>query len=112
VTTGFTTGIATVIATLQIKDMAGLQVGPMPEHFTDKVAMLWAARGTVSLQELGVAVATLGLLLGIPAADAAHPCAALGDRRGSPRSARCSTTSCRRSPSPPSARASRPSWMG
>jgi SulP family sulfate permease len=66
VTTGFTTGIATVIATLQIKDMAGLQVGPMPEHFTDKVAMLWAARGTVSLQELGVAVATLGLLLGIP----------------------------------------------
>src|SRR6185369_7717106 len=44
VTTGFTAGIATVIATLQIKDALGLQAGPMPEHFIEKVAVLWQAR--------------------------------------------------------------------
>lgn len=66
VTTGFTTGIATVIATLQIKDVLGLQVGPLPEHYVDKVAALWAARGTASLSELVVAGSTLALLLLIP----------------------------------------------
>lgn len=33
VTTGFTSGIAVVIATLQIKDFLGLHVVSMPEHF-------------------------------------------------------------------------------
>ncbi len=66
VTTGFTTGIATVIATLQIKDVLGLKVGPMPEHFTDKVAALWQARATASGLELMVAASTLGLLLLLP----------------------------------------------
>lgn len=66
VTTGFTTGIATVIATLQIKDVLGLKVGPMPEHYHEKVAALWAARGSADLRELGVAALTLALLLGLP----------------------------------------------
>src|SRR5215470_13968764 len=38
VTSGFTAGIATVIATLQLKDALGLTVATMPEHFLDKVA--------------------------------------------------------------------------
>ncbi|NUP06836.1 MAG: C4-dicarboxylic acid transporter DauA [Polyangiaceae bacterium] len=66
VTTGFTTGIATVIATLQIKDALGLQVGSMPEHFTDKVAAMWSARSTIQPAEIGVAGTTLALLLLIP----------------------------------------------
>src|SRR6478752_1798967 len=37
VTTGFTTGIATVIAALQIKDALGLETGPLPEHFLAKL---------------------------------------------------------------------------
>src|SRR5256885_7727366 len=35
VTTGFTAGIATVIATLQIKDVLGLQLTRSPAHFFD-----------------------------------------------------------------------------
>ncbi|WP_437911602.1 C4-dicarboxylic acid transporter DauA [Sorangium sp. So ce302] len=66
VTTGFTAGIATVIATLQVKDVLGLQAGPLPEHYTAKVAALWAARGTADLCELAVAASTLALLLLVP----------------------------------------------
>ena len=66
VTTGFTTGIATVIATLQIKDAFGLSMPPMPEHYIEKVATLWAARGSASVQEVVIAAATLALLLGMP----------------------------------------------
>ncbi len=66
VTTGFTTGIATVIATLQIKDVLGLELGPMPEHYPDKVAALWSARESASGLEFAVAATTFALLLLIP----------------------------------------------
>lgn len=66
VTTGFTTGIAAVIATLQIKDIFGLIVPKMPEGYVEKVEALWAARGSASLHELAVACATFALLLAIP----------------------------------------------
>lgn len=66
VTTGFTTGIATVIATLQIKDVFGLSTGPMPDHYGDKLAALWHARHSARLPELLVALGTLGVLLGMP----------------------------------------------
>ncbi len=66
VTTGFTAGIATVIATLQIKDVLGLHTGPMPEHYLEKIVALWRARGTANLSELVVAAVTLALLLTIP----------------------------------------------
>jgi len=66
VTMGFTTGIATVIATLQLKDALGLDVAAMPDSYTEKVHTLWSARGTVHLMDLGAAVLTLALLLGLP----------------------------------------------
>jgi SulP family sulfate permease len=66
VTTGFTTGIATVIATLQVKDVFGLQAGPLPEHYLDKLGALWTARGTAQLSEFTVAACTLALLLAVP----------------------------------------------
>jgi SulP family sulfate permease len=63
VTTGFTAGIATVIATLQVKDALGLPVARLPDSYVDKLAVLWSARAGVSLSELGVAALTLALLL-------------------------------------------------
>ncbi len=66
VTTGFTAGIATVIATLQIKDVLGLQLARSPTHFFDRLAAMWEARGSASLAELAVAAATLAMLVLIP----------------------------------------------
>jgi len=66
VTTGFTAGIATVIATLQIKDVFGLRLARSPDHFFDRIAAMWQARGTASLAELGVAAATLAMLILAP----------------------------------------------
>jgi SulP family sulfate permease len=61
VTTGFTSGIALVIATLQIKDFFGLQPGPLPDHFVPRLGALWAARGTVSGTEFALGAVTLFL---------------------------------------------------
>jgi SulP family sulfate permease len=63
VTTGFTAGIATVIATLQIKDVLGLQIARLPDSYFEKIGALWGARRDASLSELAVAIATLALLL-------------------------------------------------
>src|SRR3989344_518952 len=48
VTTGFTSGIAIVIATLQVKDFFGLHVDEMPERYLEKVLVLFRARSSVS----------------------------------------------------------------
>ncbi len=66
VTTGFTSGIATVIATLQIKDALGLETAKLPEHFVEKVSALWAARGTAHGADCLAFAATFALLLGLP----------------------------------------------
>ncbi|HMC95308.1 MAG TPA: SulP family inorganic anion transporter, partial [Polyangia bacterium] len=63
VTTGFTAGIATVIATLQIKDVLGLKLARSPESFFDRIVVMWQARGSASVAELGIAAATLALLI-------------------------------------------------
>jgi SulP family sulfate permease len=63
VTTGFTTGIAVVIATLQLKDFLGLTVAHMPELYLERVAALARALPTVQWDDLGVGVFTLALLL-------------------------------------------------
>src|SRR5690606_23051194 len=66
VTTGFTAGIATVIAILQIKDLFGLRTPPLPEGTLGKIGALWAERHSVDIAELGVGVLTLGLLILLP----------------------------------------------
>lgn len=66
VTTGFTTGIAVVIATLQLKDALGLRTEALPDHYLAKLAALWGARGTWQPAELAVTGLTLGLLLLVP----------------------------------------------
>jgi SulP family sulfate permease len=66
VTTGFTAGIAVVIATLQLKDLLGLRVEGTPEHVHERLAAFWAARGSSSPWELAVGSLTLALLLLVP----------------------------------------------
>jgi sulfate permease, SulP family len=62
VTTGFTAGIAVVIATLQLKDLFGLQPASNPEHYLERVGAMWAARGTFVPWELLVGVVTFAIL--------------------------------------------------
>ncbi|MFI5306368.1 MAG: C4-dicarboxylic acid transporter DauA [Polyangiales bacterium] len=66
VTTGFTAGIATVIATLQLKDLFGLTLASNPEHYIERVAMMFEARGTASVWEPLIGFATLGILVFFP----------------------------------------------
>jgi sulfate permease, SulP family len=66
VTTGFTAGIAVVIATLQIKDLLGLAVGPLPDPYLERLAALIAALPTAHLPDVAVGAATLALLLAWP----------------------------------------------
>jgi SulP family sulfate permease len=66
VTTGFTAGIATVIATLQVKDVFGLQLAHAPDGYFGRIGAMWQARGSASLTEVAVAASTLALLVGIP----------------------------------------------
>ncbi|HET7292361.1 MAG TPA: C4-dicarboxylic acid transporter DauA [Vicinamibacteria bacterium] len=62
VTTGFTSGIAVVIATLQVKDLLGLSTGPMPEHYLDKVGVLAGSLSTTHVADVAVGAATLLVL--------------------------------------------------
>ena len=68
VTTGFTAGIATVIATLQLKDLFGLRTAGNPEHFLERLGGMLSAAPSASPYELGVGLFTLALLLLLPRA--------------------------------------------
>ena len=63
VTLGFTGGIAVVIAVLQIKDLLGLPIASMPEHFIDKLGLLMAQLHNIHWPSVWVASATLGIML-------------------------------------------------
>lgn len=63
VTTGFTAGIAVVIATLQLKDFLGLTVVEMPEEYVERVGALARALPTLRWQDLSIGLFTLALLL-------------------------------------------------
>lgn len=65
VTTGFTAGIALVIALLQLKDMLGVRL-PRTEGTFEYLEALWAARTTANLWDLGIAIATIVLLVVLP----------------------------------------------
>jgi sulfate permease, SulP family len=63
VVTGFTAGIAVVIATLQVKDFLGLSVEGQPEHYWERVGGLVDALPTFAWPECAIAALTLALLL-------------------------------------------------
>jgi sulfate permease, SulP family len=63
VTTGFTAGIAVVIATLQLKDFLGLSIEHMPEHYIDKVVALAKALPSIRWSDLAIGIGTLAILV-------------------------------------------------
>lgn len=69
VTTGFTTGIAWVIASLQVRDAFGLRLPPLehpPDTYLEKMALLWRHRSTIHVADLAMTVATVALLFLVP----------------------------------------------
>ncbi|WP_233008305.1 C4-dicarboxylic acid transporter DauA [Rheinheimera faecalis] len=62
VTLGFTSGIAVVIATLQIKDVFGLPIDKMSEHYLEKLQQLSFALPDLHWPSLLVAVVTLAVM--------------------------------------------------
>jgi SulP family sulfate permease len=63
VTLGFTSGIAIVIATLQVKDFFGLELAEMPEHWWQKVQVLANALPGLDPAATAVALTTLAVLI-------------------------------------------------
>jgi sulfate permease, SulP family len=66
VTMGFTAGIGVVIATLQIKDFFGLEVGTLDGHYLEKVWQLIQALPTAHFPDMLLGFLTLGVMLGWP----------------------------------------------
>ncbi|MCB0377516.1 MAG: C4-dicarboxylic acid transporter DauA [Bdellovibrionales bacterium] len=63
VTTGFTSGIAVVIAVLQVKDFFGLQIVELPQDFFSKLLELSKSLPSFSITEFGVGTMTLCILI-------------------------------------------------
>ncbi len=59
VTTGFTSGIAVIIFSGQIKDFLGLNMGPVPTEFFDKWVAYYRSLNTLNPWALGLAVFTI-----------------------------------------------------
>src|SRR5580765_5881096 len=66
VTMGFTSGIAVLIFTTQIKDFFGLRVDKVPSEFVQKAQVLAAHAGTFQWPTLLLAAASLAIIIGWP----------------------------------------------
>lgn len=75
---GFTSGIAVVIAVLQIPDFLGLRDIQASEHFIDNVRLLAQALPSVDAAEAGIGLFTLGVLLVWPRLRLALPAPLVG----------------------------------
>ena len=63
VVVGFTAGIGVVIATLQLKDLAGLNTGSLGLHYTDNLVLLVKALPSVRWADLSIGLFSLALLI-------------------------------------------------
>jgi sulfate permease, SulP family len=63
VVTGFTAGIAVIIASSQVGDFLGLTTGKLPAEFIPKWAAYFGALNSISLYALGVGGATLAMIV-------------------------------------------------
>ena len=66
VVTGFTSGIAVIIFSSQIKDLLGLRIGAVPGHFAAKWASYAAGLHTFSWPAVGVTLGSLAILVAWP----------------------------------------------
>ena len=65
VVTGFTAGIAVIIASGEVGDFLGLRAGHVPAEFIGKWVAYAGAVGTISPATVGVGLGTLALILGL-----------------------------------------------
>jgi len=63
VVTGFTAGIAVIIASSQVGDFLGLRAGPVPVDFVDKWGVYLRALATINAAAVGLGAATLALII-------------------------------------------------
>ena len=63
VTVGFTSGIAVVIATFQIKDFFGLTIENFNGHYLDKIYLIFTSFHTLDFAEFFIGFLTLALLI-------------------------------------------------
>ena len=63
VVTGFTAGIAVIIASSQVGDFLGLTTGKLPAEFIPKWAAYLGALNSISLYALGIGAATLAMIV-------------------------------------------------
>ncbi|MDP1369141.1 SulP family inorganic anion transporter, partial [Klebsiella pneumoniae] len=63
---GFTSGIVITIGTMQIKDLLGLQMHHVQEHYLQKVAALAMALPTIKYGDAAIGVVTLCILIHCP----------------------------------------------
>lgn len=63
VVTGFTSGIALIIFSSQVKDFLGLQMGEIPPEFVEKWGAYWANLGTISPSAVGIALLALTIIV-------------------------------------------------
>ena len=63
VVTGFTAGIAVIIASSQVGDFLGLRTGKVPADFIDKWGVYLRAMSSVTWTAVGLGAATLGLII-------------------------------------------------
>lgn len=66
VTTGFTAGIAVVIASIQISGLLGLDVTSAPAEFFGRLEAYWDARDSAAWGEAAIAVLTMAILIVVP----------------------------------------------
>lgn len=65
VTVGFTAGIAVIILASQIGEFLGLTLAAEPAALLDKIPALWDARATLNPAAVGIALATVGVILAL-----------------------------------------------
>ncbi len=65
VITGFTAGIAVIIASSQVGDFFGLDAGEVPAEFVEKWIAYLRAMGTMNWAALGIGAGTLALIIGL-----------------------------------------------
>lgn len=63
VVSGFTGGIAIIIAASQLRDLLGLRTNDVPADFVAKLATLWGVRATLSPHALAVAAGSLATIV-------------------------------------------------
>lgn len=63
VVTGFTSGIAVIIFSSQIKDLFGLAIDKVPADFIEKWSAFWAARDSIDASTLALAGGALATIL-------------------------------------------------